>query len=74
MESRPTPTAIRESWRRTGTSLRGWARQHGVSHVVVSNVLAGRCKGSIGEGHKVAVLLGLKDGVILEASDAPPRV
>ncbi|HSV78445.1 MAG TPA: hypothetical protein VLK85_04445 [Ramlibacter sp.] len=41
-----------------------WARDHDVSQQLVYDVLAGRKKGRRGQAHKVAVLLGLKHGVV----------
>lgn len=42
------------------------ARELGVSNAIVRGVLDGRFKGNRGDAHKVAVALGLKDGVIVE--------
>lgn len=49
---------------RRGKSVREWAREHGFSERIVYEVLRGRLKGRRGQTHKVAVLLGLKDGVV----------
>lgn len=54
---------------RKGISIRSWAKKHGVNHAVVTGVLNGRFSGRIGESHKAAVLLGLKDGEIVEAGN-----
>lgn len=54
---------------RKGISIRGWAKKHGVAHTAVAGVLSGRFSGRIGESHKAAVLLGLKDGEIIEDGD-----
>ncbi|MDP2094720.1 MAG: DNA-binding protein [Hydrogenophaga sp.] len=51
---------------RKGISLRSWALANGVSPQAVRGVLKGGRKGSIGEGHKAAVKLGLKHGEIVE--------
>lgn len=53
---------------RKGISIRGWALKHGLSHASVRGVLSGRLSGRIGESHKAAVLLGIKDGEIVEGS------
>ncbi len=53
---------------RRGLGVTAWARQHGVQARTVYDVLAGKCKGRRGEAHKVAVLLGLKDGEIERAA------
>ena len=47
-----------------GKSVQQFAREHGVDPATTYQVLAGRKKGRRGEAHKVAVLLGMKDGVI----------
>lgn len=59
-----TPKQAKATLSRRGISARAWARQHQVSLAVTYRVLDGRCKGLRGEGHKVAVLLGIKDGEI----------
>lgn len=51
---------------RYGMSISGWARQHDLPRQIVHDVLHGRSKGKRGAAHKAAVLLGIKDGVILE--------
>jgi gp16 family phage-associated protein len=62
-----TPQEIRAGWLRKGLGQNDWARKNGFNPVTVSQVLNGINKGSRGEGHKVAILLGLKDGEIVEA-------
>lgn len=54
-----------------GKSVQQFAREHGVDPATTYQVLAGRKKGRRGEAHKVAVLLGMKDGVIL--ADTEPQ-
>lgn len=51
---------------RIGRSASDVARELGVSKTVVLGVLDGRFKGTRGDAHKVAVALGLKDGVIVD--------
>ena len=48
-----------------GKSVQEFAREHGVDPATTYQVLAGRKKGKRGEAHKVAVLLGMKDGIIV---------
>lgn len=55
---------VKEEFRRGGVNVSQWARDHGVSRMAVMDVLRGVRKGYRGESHKVAVLLGIKDGVI----------
>lgn len=59
-----SPKQAKEALARRGKAVAAWARDHKVSVVVVRRVLDGRCKGLRGEGHKVAVLLGIKEGEI----------
>lgn len=61
-----TPAEVRAEFRRVGKSMASWAREHGVHKQTVYQVLAGSRKGERGDVHKVAVLLGIKDGVIGE--------
>lgn len=51
---------------RIGKTSADVAREVGVARDVVAAVLSGRLKGNRGDAHKVAVALGLKDGVIVE--------
>ncbi|WP_374410619.1 hypothetical protein [Novosphingobium colocasiae] len=50
---------------RLGKTAMDVARELGVDHTVVIGVLSGRLKGERGDAHKVAVALGVKDGVIV---------
>lgn len=54
----------RSMFTRTGTTIRQWAKDNEVHENTVYEVLAGRKKCLRGDAHKVAVLLGVKDGVI----------
>lgn len=60
--------AIRDALSRIGKSQAEIARELGVDHWTVQGVLNGRLKGSRGDAHKVAVALGLKEGVIVDAA------
>lgn len=51
---------------RIGKTAGDVARELGVSSAIVRGVLDGRFKGARGDAHKVAVALGIKDGVIVE--------
>jgi len=77
-----TRAQVREAFRRNGISISEWAREHGFTRSLVYEVLSDAslrpCKR--GKSHRVAVLLGLKRGVIATHSDAvnaapfqPPR-
>ena len=59
-----TADEVRADLRRRGLGVTAWAREHGVQARTVYDVLDGKCKGTRGEAHRVAVLLGMKAGVI----------
>ncbi len=54
---------IRDSLSRMGKTSADIARELHVSPAIVRGVIEGRFKGTRGDAHKVAVALGLKDGV-----------
>ncbi len=62
-----TPQEVRNDFIRTGTSMASWARVHGFDKATVSQVLSGCNAATRGRGHKIAVLLGIKDGEIIES-------
>lgn len=59
-----TPAQARAEFERRGVSIAAWAREHGVSRSLVYEILAGRKKCHRGDSHRIAVLLGLKDGTV----------
>lgn len=61
-----TPAEARARLAEAGVSVAEWARRNGVSKSVAVDVLLGRIKGKYGEGHRAAVLLGLKKGTLDE--------
>ncbi len=61
-----TPAEARDEFRRVGKSIVSWARDNKVSPGTVYQVLGGYKKCERGDAHKVAVLLGIKDGEIVE--------
>lgn len=61
-----TPQEVRAEFLRKGISIASWARKMGLSPATVSQVMTGKNDASRGQGHKIAVMLGLKDGVIGE--------
>lgn len=61
-----TIAEVKEDMRRRGETAAAWSRENGVSTDTVRGVLCGRIKGRNGEAHKVAVLLGIKEGEIVE--------
>lgn len=64
-----TPQEIKAEWLRKGLTQNNWARNHGFNLATVSQVMSGKNTGSRGTGHKIAVMLGLKDGEIIAAND-----
>lgn len=60
-----TSEEVRDWFYRHGVSVADWARAHGYSATIVAAVLAGRSKGSRGQGHRVSVALGLKPALEL---------
>lgn len=54
---------------RKGITRAQWAAANGLSRFVVYQVLMGKHQGRWGEAHRAAVLLGLKEGEIVDASE-----
>jgi len=52
---------------RRGISVTAWARKHGVTADQVRDVLRKDRPCNYGASHKIAVLLGIKDGIIDES-------
>ena len=66
MPNTPSLEAVRGALSRIGRTHTDVARELGVSRTIVRGVLYGRLKGTRGDAHKVAVALGLKQGVVVE--------
>ena len=68
MRKRPLRTReqARADIERRGISLAEWAREHGVNPKRVYDVISGRNIGMFGESHRIAVLLGLREGDLTE--------
>jgi len=64
-----SPEDVRAEFQRKGISIAGWATAHGFNTNLVFEVLAGRKKGIRGQSHRIAVMLGLKDGEIANPGD-----
>ena len=54
-----------------GISISQWARENQVHHSLVREILAGRKKCLRGMSHNIAVLLGMKEGIL---TNRPGRV
>lgn len=61
-----TSQQVKAEFRSKGITITGWAHAHGFSCLSVHRVLSGKSKCYRGKSHKIAVLLGLKDGEIAE--------
>ena len=65
----PTPKSIqtreqvKQQFDRIGMSVAEWSRIHEVSQSLTYQVLNGNKKGNRGQAHRIAVLLGIKDGI-----------
>ena len=57
---------VRADLHRRGETITGWAKAHGFKPDNVRAVIYGHGKGNWGESHKISVLLGLKDGEIID--------
>ena len=68
-----TREQARQALDQRGISIAEFSRAHGLNPNLVSDLLAGRKKGRRGEAHRAAVLLGIKDGVVTDVDDFPPK-
>lgn len=55
-----TPAEVRAWLRANGWTLRQFCEHHELNRLTVSDLLRGQRKGYYGEGHRAAVLLGMK--------------
>lgn len=60
LHAQESPAAAKRTLQLQGITLSEFARQHGFKYRTVSEVIRGVNKGRYGEGHRVAVALGLK--------------
>lgn len=69
-----TPQDIRDEFARNGLSIASWAREYGFSEALTYRVLRGY-RTTLGQSHRIAVALGLKEGGIAEIRELsfPPR-
>jgi len=59
-----TLAEAREEFDMQGLSISGWARENGFSANLVFDILGGRKKCLRGQSHRIAVTLGIKQGII----------
>ena len=66
-----TPEQVKADFHRKGLSVAKWAQQHKVTPQMVYEILSGSERRTClrGQSHRVAVLLGLKQGELLPAGD-----
>jgi gp16 family phage-associated protein len=66
------PLHVRSEFARKGVQIADWARVHGVNPQLVHNILSGKPGRSYrsGQSHRIAVLLGIKDGEIVDQPQA----
>jgi gp16 family phage-associated protein len=55
---------VRKEFADSGMSVTRWAISHGLSPQAVFDILRGKRLGKRGDGHKAAVLLGIKKGTL----------
>lgn len=77
--SKPSPTPqlrspeeVKADFIRRGMTIVSWCRAHGFNPTLTAQVIAGKRRCHFGQSHRIAVLLGLKDGVIEDDASAPP--
>ena len=56
---------VKKNLEKSGMSIRSWAIKNGFTPSLVSGVLSGRIGCRFGKSHKIAVLLGIKNGEIV---------
>lgn len=56
---------VKAEFVRTGQTREQWALKHGFTAGLVRAVLSGQTKNIRGDSHKIAVLLGMKEGEIV---------
>ncbi len=64
MNTLKTRNQVRAELNRKGMSVAEWARLHKVSAAQTYQFLDGKKKGLRGQAHRIAVLLGVKDGIL----------
>jgi len=64
MHATRTPAQAKAWLEAQGKSVKEFADENGLDHATTYQVLSGTKKGRRGEAHRVAVALGIKDGVV----------
>ena len=60
---------VKADFARKGISPRSWAIANDLKPFVVYQLLSGVSQGTRGDSHRAAVLLGMKEGVIVDMAD-----
>lgn len=63
MPATRTPKQAKEWLAKQGKTVQEFAREHSLDPFTCYQVLSGKKKGTRGESHRAAVLLGIKEGV-----------
>lgn len=66
--------SVRLIFDESGISIAEWARTEGFSAALVYQVIEGKRKCVRGQSHRIAVSLGLKDGVISDMGQLKARL
>ena len=66
MEKLKTAEEAKAEIQKTGMTISKWAIKNGLQPATVYGVLRGVYKGTYGDSHKAAVLLGMKEGEITD--------
>lgn len=64
-----SPAFVKQQFAQHGVSVHEWAAAHGFTPSLVYAVLAGKCKATRGQSHRIAVALGLQ--IVPVPEDAP---
>lgn len=65
---------VRSIFAESGISIAEWARTEGFSTALVYQVIEGKRQCVRGQSHRIAVALGLKEGVICDLSQLKSRL
>lgn len=65
---------VRTIFHETGISIAEWARAEGFSPALAYQVIEGKRRCMRGQSHRIAVALGLKDGVISDIGNLRSRL
>lgn len=55
---------VKADFERHGKTIDAWAKENGFSRSAVARVLAGKSLNRYGKSHRIAIMLGMKDGEI----------